>query len=186
MPQHAGPFAIANAAETLARGAATKLWWETATCSRVPVEICKSTSFCEYSEILVPVWNMLHVGTHCEIERYWKIAIWIRNQEQNSYTPHHDAQQRVRQHMRQKRRPQNFTAECCRYIMIYLIFQLISKLLFFALSVRLSTRPQHIYTHAKWPNRANHHWVLRMISVRKAKEEEELRVLEEKDGTMRK
>ena len=119
MPQHAGPFAIANAAETLARGAAMKLWWETATCSRVPVEMCKSTSFCEYSEILVPVWNMLHVGTHCEIERFWKIAIWIRNQEQNSYTPHHDAQQRVRQHMRQKRSPQHFTAECCRYIMIY-------------------------------------------------------------------
>ena len=42
------------------------------------------------------------------------------------------------------------------------------------------------YTHAKWPNRANHHWVLRMISVRKAKEEEELRVLEEKDRTMQK
>lgn len=121
MPQHAGPFAIANAAETLARGAATKLWWETATCSRVPVEMCKSTSFCEYSEILVPLWNMLHVGTQCEIERYWKIAIWILNQEQNSYTPHHDAQQRVRQHMRQKRRPQKFTAECCRYIISCII-----------------------------------------------------------------
>jgi hypothetical protein len=30
--------------------------------------------------------------------------------------------------------------------MIYLIFELISKLLFFALAVRLSSRPQQIYT----------------------------------------
>ena len=59
-----------------------------------------------------------------------KIAIGILNQEQNSYTPHHDAQQRVRQHMRQKRRRPNFAAEGCRYIMmIYLILKIISKLI---------------------------------------------------------
>lgn len=84
----------------------------------------------------------------------------------------------------------------CRMLQIYHImyyncyiiwfFSWFPSYCFFALAVRWSSRPQHRYTHAKWPNRANHHWVLRMISVRKAKEEEELRVLEEKDRTMQK